>query len=166
MNDKTIEQYLAAYYNGTATQEEEKALVRFFSDTNVPERWQEEQQALLLLHKSSEVPIPEGLKQRLEQKLDNHISKGKRFTLRKTAYKITGIAAAILLCLGIAFYQSPFTDNSGVTADTYKDPHEAALVAGQALAFLSSNLNKGMEQVNEAEKEIQQVNEILNNQLK
>lgn len=109
-----------------------------------------------------EIPLPDGLEARLEKSLDTHIAKSKRISLKRTVYKITGIAAAIVLCIGITFYQNP----SGATTDTYADPQEAALVAGQALAFLSSNLNKGMEQVSDAKKDFQEVNEILNNQLK
>ncbi|WP_085537318.1 hypothetical protein [Massilibacteroides vaginae] len=109
-----------------------------------------------------EIPLPDGLEARLEKSLDIHIAKSRKISLRRTLYKVSGIAAAILLCIGITFYQNP----SGTTTDTYKDPQEAALVASEALAFLSSNLNIGMEQVSDAQKDIQEVNEILNNQLK
>lgn len=113
-----------------------------------------------------EIPLPDGLEARLEASLDAHISKSKKVSLNRMAYKITGIAAAILLCVGILFYQDPPASTAGTTADTYQDPQEAALVASEALAFLSSNLNIGMEQVSDAQKDIQEVNEILNNQLK
>ena len=167
MTDKIIEQYLAAYYNGTATEQEEQALTDFFSGSNnVPEHWKEEQKTFLLLQESAKIPLPAGLEERLNTHLDAHIAKRKKFKLKHISYKIAGIAATILLCITIGINQGLFTDNSGVTADTYKDPQEAALVAQQALIFLSQNLNKGIDQVNEAEKELQQVNEILNNQLK
>lgn len=167
MTDKIIKQYLAAYYDGTATEQEEQALENFFSDSsNVPDHWKEEQKTFRLLQESAKIPLPTGLEERLETRLNTHIEKSKRFTLKPISYKIAGIAAAILLCVTISINQGLFTGNSGMTADTYKDPHEAAVVAQQALVFLSQNLNKGIDQVNEAEKDLQEVNEILNNQLK
>lgn len=166
MNDKIIEQHLTSYYNGTATNEEIQTLETFFSDTDIPNKWKSEQQLFLTLRSSETTPLPDGLEARLEKSLDAHISRSKKISLNSMAYKITGIAAAILLCIGILFYQNPFESTSNTTADTFKDPQEAALVASQALAFLSSNLNKGMEQVSEAQKDFQEVNTILNNQLK
>lgn len=168
MNDKIIEQYLAAYYDGTATEQEEQVLDAFFSKTDLPERWKEDQQIFLMLRDSAKITLPEGLSERLEKRLNEHIAKkNRRFTLRGNFYKIAGVAAAILLCLGITFYQnSSYSDKVNVTADTFEDPYEAAKVAEQALTFLSLNLNKGVDQMKDAEKEMQQVNEILNNQLK
>lgn len=166
MNNKIIEQYLASYYDGTATNEEIQALETFFSGTDMPDQWKDEQQLFLRIRSSEKTPLPEGLEARLEKSLDAHISRSKRISLNQINYKIAGIAAAILLCIGITFYQGPFTNSPEITADTYKDPQEAALVASEALAFLSSNLNKGMEQVAEAKKDIQEVNKIISNQLK
>ncbi len=51
-------------------------------------------------------------------------------------------------------------------ADTYTNPQEAAMAAQKALAFMSVNLNKGIEQVNEAQQEMNKVNKILNKHLK
>ena len=40
------------------------------------------------------------------------------------------------------------------------------MAAQKALAFISVNLNKGIEQVNEAQQEMNKVNKILNKHLK
>jgi hypothetical protein len=166
MNDKIIEQHLASYYNGTATDEEIRTLEAFFSHTDVPAQWKDEQQLFLQLRSSETIPLPDGLEARLEKSLDAHIAGSKRIHLSRMTYKIAGVAATVLLCIGIAVYQNSFNTPSEMTADTYQDPQEAALVAGQALAFLSSNLNKGMEQLSDAQKDFQEVNEILNKQIK
>ncbi len=167
MNDEKIKQLLDAYYNGTATREEEQDLVAFFlGDQDVPERWKEAKRTFLLVYHTAQIPLPEGLEERLVERLDKQINKNKRIALNRTLYRITAIAAVALLCVGIAFYQGAATGSSKTIADTYTDPHEAAQVAGKALAFMSSNLNKGLEQVDDANKEIQEVNKILNQQLK
>lgn len=163
-----IRQYLAAFYDGTASEQEERALDAFFAQTDMPERWVEDRRFFLMLRDSSAIPLPGGLAARLEKRLDGHIARDKRrFLRRSNFYKLTGVAAALLFCLSISFYQehSPACE-ANTMVDTFEDPHEAAKVAGQALTLLSLNLNKGMEQVREAERELQQVNEILNDQLK
>ncbi|MDD2437814.1 MAG: hypothetical protein PHG27_05565 [Massilibacteroides sp.] len=167
MDDKQIEQYLAAYYEGTATEQEEKILDDFFfQKTTLPKRWKEEQQIYLLLRESNKIELPENLQQRIELRLDAHIAKSKRWSISRTGYKIAGIAAAILLCIAVGIQLNPPADHPDLSADTYTDPHEAAAAAGQALTFLSTNLNKGVEQMDDAKKEIQQINEIIQNQLK
>jgi hypothetical protein len=50
-------------------------------------------------------------------------------------------------------------------ADTFTDPEEAALVAGQTLAFISAQLNKGLDMVTDAEQELEKVNQLLNKHL-
>lgn len=109
--------------------------------------------------------LPEGLCRRLEEQIDSWAvqeKRGKRFGLRKQwLYRISGMAASLLLCIGIFIYNSTAGSQPRL-ADTYTDPQEAAVVAEKALLLLSDNLNKGFNQVNKAEKGIRKVNDILN----
>jgi hypothetical protein len=162
MNDKMIKQILDSYYNGTATEEEIQTIEEFFARTDIPEHWEPERTLFLQVRAAETIPLPEGLESRLERVLDKHIARRKRFRLNGYTYRIAGVAAVLLLCLGIAFY--PFAPKT--TADTFQDPEEAALVAGKALALLSNTLNSGIGQVAEAEKNIQEINQIVNSQLK
>lgn len=111
--------------------------------------------------------LPEGLSQRLEQQIDSWAAAGKKETPRSSfrkrfLYRLSGVAAIALLCVGL--FQL-FGDNRQ-PADTYTDPQEAAIVAQEALALVSRNLNKGIEQMNDAQAEINKVNHILNKHLK
>ena len=84
---------------------------------------------------------------------------------RRSLYWISGTAAAILLlCIGIAGLKDLETSKQQL-ADTYTNPQEAAIAAGKAMAFMSSNLNKGIDQMNDAQQEINNVNRILNKHL-
>ncbi len=166
MNDKLVKQYLTSYYEGTSTEEEIKALETFFSRTDMPEQWKDEASHFLQLRRMETIPVPEGLEARLEKSLDAYITKKKKINLKYTTYKITGIAAAILLCIGIAFYQASTKSETTIMADTYSDPEQAAKVASEALTLLSLNLNKGLDRVSDAKKEIQEVNKLINDQLK
>lgn len=114
--------------------------------------------------------LPEGLSERLEQQIDTWAAAEKKETLRssfrrRSLYWISGTAAAILLlCVGIAGLKDLETSKQQL-ADTYTNPQEAAIAAGKALAFMSSNLNKGIDQMNDAQQEINNVNRILNKHL-
>lgn len=113
--------------------------------------------------------LPEGLSHRLEQQIDAWAAAEQKETprssfRRRSLYWLSGAAAAALLCVGI--FQLTEQNTAQPMADTYTNPQEAAQVAEKALALLSSNLNKGIDQMNDARQEMHKVNEILNKHLK
>lgn len=115
-----------------------------------------------------EQALPEGLSRRLEQQIDAWASAEEKetrsWTRRRSLYWLSGVAASILLCIGFFQYDaSSYT--SSRPRDTYTNPEEAAVAAEKALLLLSQNLNKGISQVNDAEQEIDKVNNILNKHL-
>lgn len=109
-----------------------------------------------------ELELPEGLSERLELQIDTWAGRRRR-SLR---YWLGGaVAAVLLLCVGIfTLEEEEGSGREQPLADTYTDPHEAALAAQDALAFLSSNLNKGISQMQDVRQEIDKVNRILNKQ--
>ena len=166
MNEKQIQQQLDAFYNGMATAEEERQLREFFSgDKEVPEHWKGEQKAFCAIVSATEIPLPEGLAERLEQRIDEHTRKAKRISIRRVSSWAIAAAAVGLLCLKLFMGEGNFSTNDRLMADTYQDPEEAAMVASQALVFVSSNLNKGMKQLDMVQNEMNNVNRILNEQL-
>lgn len=113
--------------------------------------------------------LPEGLSERLKQQIDVWAAAEKKETTRssfrrRSLYWLSGAAAIALLCVGIFRFVAP--DKEYQLTDTYTNPQEAAIAAQKALAFMSVNLNKGIEQVNEAQQEMNKVNDILNKHLK
>jgi hypothetical protein len=115
-----------------------------------------------LMEEALHISVPEGLAGRLEKQIDALAAgEKKRKTRRLSA--ITGLAAAALLGIGIFLH----TDRQPHTpADTFTDPAEAALAAEHALAFMSEQLNRGLEQASGAAQEFDKVNEILNKHLR
>lgn len=116
-----------------------------------------------------EKELPEGLSERLEKHIDllaaNEKQTVKRSLLNKskqTIYWISGIAAAMLI--GIALFFQTETYEKPTLADTFSNPEEAALVAQDLLVFMSQQLNKGLEPLEDAQKNVQEINEILNTQ--
>lgn len=113
--------------------------------------------------------LPEGLSDRLEQHIDQLAADEKRISVspaRRSSvyYWLGGIAASFILGIAI-FLQVESQPLTPTMADTFTDPTEAAIAAQDALAFLSTQLNKGLDQVNEAGKEVNRINTIVNKQM-
>jgi hypothetical protein len=83
---------------------------------------------------------------------------------RSFLYWISSAAAVALLCIGLFF--ATLKPPPSKMADTFSDPEEAALVAGQTLAFISAQLNNGLDRVSDVENELKKVNQVLNKHLK
>lgn len=116
-----------------------------------------------------EQELPEGLSERLELYIDrlaaeDQKKQAKRIRMR-TFYQLSGVAAAILLAV-VLFFQTENMNTQPTTADTFKTPEEAAFAAQEVLAFLSTQFNKGLDQVSEAKGEVEKVNGIVNKQFK
>jgi hypothetical protein len=115
---------------------------------------------------SHERELPKGLSDRLEQYIDQLATDGKKRIppeRKRSLYRFGGIAAAFLSGIAIFF----LIENKQVRptmADTFSDPQEAALVAQHALALLSTQFNKGLDQVAESGKEVNRVNTIIHKQ--
>lgn len=118
---------------------------------------------------ADEQALPEGLSDRLEMYIDTLSDSGVRrkprtSSFKRTLYWLSGSAASVFLAIGLFWLAD--TQQSSRLADTYSDPREAAIVAQQALALMSTNLNKGLNQIDEAGQEVTKINKILNKHIK
>ena len=105
-----------------------------------------------------QIPIPEGLEERLSAKIDEwekeeKQQKAQRRTLLPRALRYTAVAASIALVFGVGYHylqreELPSSrEGQGVgfaEQDTYQDPVKAQQEAERALNMLAMNLNKGM----------------------
>ena len=104
-----------------------------------------------------QIPIPEGLEERLSAKIDEwerEEQKAKQHTLIPRGLRYTAVAASFALVLGVGLHlmrqdkQLPSSrEGQGVglaEQDTYQDPVLAQQEAERALNMLAYNLNKGM----------------------
>jgi hypothetical protein len=110
-----------------------------------------------LMDEALHIPIPEGLAERLEKQIDWYAAAEKKRRIR-LRYWSTAAAAVALLAIGI-FLQTG--KRSHTPADTFANPAEAALAAEHALALMSTQLNKGLNQVSTAEQEFEKVNKTI-----
>ena len=103
-----------------------------------------------------QIPIPEGLEERLSAKIDEwekeeKQQKAQRRTLLPKALRYTAVAASVALVFGVGYHllsQDKYMNLA--EQDTYQDPLLAQQEAQKALTLLAVNLNKGMGQLEKA----------------
>ena len=95
-----------------------------------------------------QIPIPEGLEERLSAKIDeweHEEQKAKQHTLIPRVLRYTAVAASFALVFGVGYHLLNYDNLSNLAEqDTYQDPVLAQQEAERALNLLAYNLNKGM----------------------
>ena len=119
-----------------------------------------------------QIPIPEGLEERLSAKIDqwereekHQMAQHRR--LWPNVLRYTAVAASVALVFGIGYYHLQQEEPANLAElDTYQDPVLAQQEAERALNLLAANLNKGMGHLEKAQALSDKAENILNNQLK
>lgn len=123
-----------------------------------------------------QIPIPEGLEERLSAKIDEW-ERAEQQTRKSRlkfpqAMRYAAIAASVAFLFGLGYYTFTQVGGDSVTTpslaeqDTYQDPAIAQQEAQRALTLLAINLNKGMTQLEKAQALNAKTEQILNKQLK
>lgn len=163
MNEEQIEQALAAFYAGSASEEELRRLDDWLGgDDLLPPRWQMERACYRALRNAAEIPLPPGLSERLEARIDA-LDGPRRMSQMKIARWTAGAATILLLGLGICRYIGR-TGSAAEPADTFTDPAIAARVARETLVFVSEQLNSGVGRVADASRQVEKANRVLKQQ--
>jgi len=118
-----------------------------------------------------QIPIPEGLEERLSAKIDEwekeeKQQKAQRRMLLPRALRYTAVAASIALVFGVGYHllsQDKYMNLA--EQDTYQDPLLAQQEAQKALTLLAVNLNKGMGHLEKAKALSDKTEKTLNEQL-
>ena len=119
-----------------------------------------------------QIPIPEGLEERLSAKIDEwekeeKQQEAKHRSLFPKALRYTAAAASVALVVGVGIHllsQDKYMDLA--EQDTYQDPMQAKMEAERALNLLAMNLNKGMGHLEKAKALSDKTEQTLNEQLK
>ena len=95
-----------------------------------------------------QIPIPEGLEERLSAKIDEWEQEEQKAQRRRSltrTLRYIAAAACVVLVIGVGFHLL-YQDETMVLAEqnTYQDPVKAQQEAERALTLLAVNLNKGM----------------------
>ena len=120
-----------------------------------------------------QIPIPEGLEERLSAKIDEweREEKEQQKTRRRrqlpSILRYTAIAASVALVFGVGVHYLRLDEPVNLAEqDTYQDPAKAQLEAERALNLLAANLNKGMGHLEKAKALSDKAENTLNKQLK
>ena len=120
-----------------------------------------------------QIPIPEGLEERLSKKIDEWEKEEKRekqtahHFLLPRAMRYTAIAASFALVFGVGIHYLQREEPVNLAEqDTYQDPVKAQQEAERALYMLAANLNKGMGHLEKAKAISDKAENTLNKQLK
>ena len=156
-----IKQLLEAFYNGTATEQEEETLRQVMTSTDCPAELEQERKLFLSLSQlaATTPSIPEGLEERISTAIDQraHSSHPTRFRHRMWLWT-SGIAASLIIGIGILRLNSSEW-NAPTPQDTFSDPHEAYAVLKSTLLEVYAHLNEGMAQATAFEQELHQTNQ-------
>lgn len=100
----------------------------------------------LNLETLEQIPVPEGLEERLSARIDEWERKEKKRTnLLPIALRHAAVAAGIVFVFGIGYHLLNQDNNTNFSEqDTYQNPVQAKQEAVRALNLLATNLNKGM----------------------
>ena len=92
-----------------------------------------------------QIPIPEGLEERLSAKIDGWEREEKKPRRRISVLRYVAAAACFALVFGVGYHLMNQEENTSLAEqDTYQDPVKAQKEAERALNMLAMNLNKGM----------------------
>ena len=156
MNTERINELLERYYEALTTETEEEELRRFFVEGEVPAHLMGERELFMQLQASAEIPVPEGLEDRLSVAIDEWAALEER-PKHSRMYRlrwISGIAASVLMVA--AFSWSLYEP---ARKDTCATPEEAYMEAHDALMQFALALNKGTEQLAMVQSTTQKIEE-------
>lgn len=117
-----------------------------------------------------QIPIPDGLEERLSKKIDEweyEEKKIKSHILLPKVLRYTAAAACVALVFGVGIYflnQDEYTRLA--EQDTYQDPVQAQQEAERALNMLAMKLNKGMGHLEKAKALSDKTEQSFNEKLK
>lgn len=161
-----IKQILEKFYDGQTSLEEELSLKEFFSGDSIPEELHEDRELFVSMNAvDNQVTIPGDLNSMLIDTINSAEQKETRVK-RINLYSFSGLAAGLLIILGVYF--TFLRDNpSDVLAEyTIQDEETAYVEAMKALTYVSAKLNRGtaelkpLRQVNKSIRSISPLNKL------
>ena len=173
MNTDNIKKQIEAFYNGETTPEEEQILFGYFSGEDVAEELLDEKELFLKMYEADSPDVPPMLASKLNHLIDELALNEKDEVIQSQQSKRklwlwAGSAAAgiaLLVSVGISFNDKPTiidTQTATITAEDQQKIKEAQ----EALLLLSSNFNKGMDQLAVVSQNLDKTNDILTKTLK
>ena len=165
MESDKIKKLIERYEAGETSIEEENTLSQYFaSESDIPTEWTPYQLLFQWREQTKKVTLPYNFSEKIASQLRDKPQASNNGTARIINMRtIATWAAAAAVTLAIGFWF--FKDNNGLQyqeekwaqQETFEDPEEAYEQTREALAFLSSKLQKGQ---NEASRPLSKLKEL------
>ena len=168
MKEDTIRHLLEKYYNGETDVNEEKILEDYFMHDEVSAEFSIDKEVfchLAEMKENDEPTVPEGMENRISDNIDmwekqSKANKPRYYTLYKY---VSGIAAAVVILIGISVFMPKSQEDSAVMQDTFDNPQEAYMATENALQLFAEAFNKGDAQIEKARNVTKNVKEKIDN---
>lgn len=155
MKEDTIRHLLEKYYSGETDVNEEKILEDYFMHDEVSAEFSVDKEVfchLAEMKENDEITVPVGMEKRISDNIDmwekqSKANKPRYYTLYKY---VSGIAAAVVILIGISVFMPKNQDDSAVMKDTFDNPQEAYMATENALQLFAEAFNKGDAQIEKA----------------
>jgi hypothetical protein len=149
MNLQEIDKLILKYEKGETSLEEERLLRNFFSGEGVPVHLKSYREMFGFFDDEAGRTVSADF----DEKFLNEIEEGKVIPITKNrgkmTYSLIGIAATIVILIGLFFQFGQNSNNQSLINDTYNDPQIAYIQARKALMAVSANLNEGVEKLSD-----------------
>ena len=168
MKEDTIRHLLEKYYSGETDVNEEKILEDYFMHDEVSAEFSVDKKVfchLAEMKENDEITVPVGMEKRISDNIDMWEKQSKANKLRYyTLYRyVSGIAAAVVILIGISVFMPKNQDDSAVMKDTFDNPQEAYMATENALQLFAEAFNKGDAQIEKARSVTISVKEKIDN---
>lgn len=140
MNEKELKMLIEKYYNGTSTEDDEKALRAWFSENGALPGNEAEMEIFSYFMEAGEVPEPSaGFEAGIIRAVDKSDKKGRHTGSGKILLALFSAAAGLLILAGSYF----FFIHRAEPKDTFTDPRIAYAETMKILMDISAQINHG-----------------------
>ena len=176
MSTDKIKKLIEAFYKGETSTQEELDLLEYFNCENVAEELLNEKEFFIELYNAQSIEVPAMLESNLSNLIDTFAQekgikpkKNKKYLL--VWFSSVAASIALLISIGLYLNNKPSIKDTQIAEkgielkDTFTNPDDAYIEAQRALTLVSSNFNKGMNQLAVVSVNFDKTNEILNKSL-
>jgi hypothetical protein len=140
MNEEELSRLLEKYYNGKSTEEEEKILKDYFSNSDSTKDYEAERDIFGYYQDARQIPDPSfDFEARIMAEIDTLDNSSVSHKNKKNILPFLSAAAVLLIAVSSYF----FLNNRRELGDTFTDPHIAYAETVKILMSVSSQLNHG-----------------------
>jgi len=144
MDLQKIEYLIKKFEAGETSLEEENELKIFFAGNVVPDHLKVYRQLFVFYTSAVQEELPDqDFDEKVLQKIDRTMQRDSGSWPVKRLYSWVGIAASIVVLIGLYFYFQNQNTNTG----TYEDPELAYVHTKKILFAVSENLNQGTDEL-------------------